>query len=266
MKQPKISIIISTLNSAATLRRALSSVAEQTYPETEVILVDGGSRDDTVAIAQSFVPLVSECISEPDLGVCDAWNKGIKLASGDFIYFLGSDDCLASAGVLRDFVERIRREGAKSWIIYGDVHLVNSSGELLETKGGTWDSRRFRTIGMSIPHQGTFHDRRLFETYGLFEPTGSLGTYEMLLRYLKDHDAQYLNDFLVANMQTGGISNSPRNRLAFLLEYDRAQKRHGTYRFSATKGVRYIKAYIKIAMSAASPFHPFARDSQPARV
>jgi glycosyltransferase involved in cell wall biosynthesis len=98
----KISIITVSYNSAKTIRDTLQSVSEQSYPDIEYIIVDGNSKDATAEIVRSFGSTVSTFISEPDKGLYDAMNKGIKLASGDVVGILNSDDLYADAGVLKD--------------------------------------------------------------------------------------------------------------------------------------------------------------------
>ncbi|RQQ15851.1 glycosyltransferase [Burkholderia stagnalis] len=96
---PKFSIIVPTFNAAASLDQALVSVRSQQYPAVEVILIDGGSKDDTLAIAERYEDLVAQLRSEPDDGIYDAINKGVALATGDLVLVLGSDDQLAD-GIL----------------------------------------------------------------------------------------------------------------------------------------------------------------------
>src|SRR5690606_10153742 len=100
--QPLISIIIPTYNSAKTLRQALTSVVGQTYKKIEVLIIDGCSNDDTLVIVQSYAAEDSRLkwVTEPDNGIYDAMNKGIQLAKGEWLYFLGSDDKLHDEYVL----------------------------------------------------------------------------------------------------------------------------------------------------------------------
>lgn len=95
MLYSKVSIITASYNSEATLEATIESVYNQTYQDIEYIIIDGGSSDKTVSIIQKFEPLFSgrlKWISEPDKGIYDAWNKGLEIATGEWIAFLGSDD------------------------------------------------------------------------------------------------------------------------------------------------------------------------------
>lgn len=92
MKNMTISIIIATYNASKTLQRCLDSIVSQLTNETELILVDGGSKDDTNKIIDSYGDKIAVHISEPDKGIYDAWNKGVKAAHGKFVAFIGADD------------------------------------------------------------------------------------------------------------------------------------------------------------------------------
>ena len=95
----KISIIIATWNAAKTLKRCLDSIVPQLTDETELILVDGGSKDDTNKIIDSYGDKVAVHISEPDKGIYDAWNKGVSKAKGDWVMFIGADDILLEGAI-----------------------------------------------------------------------------------------------------------------------------------------------------------------------
>lgn len=90
----KISIIIATWNAAKTLRRCLDSIVSQLTDETELILIDGGSKDETNEIIDSYGDKIAVHVSEPDKGIYDAWNKGVMVAKGDWMMFMGADDVL----------------------------------------------------------------------------------------------------------------------------------------------------------------------------
>ena len=95
----KISIIIATWNAAKTLRTCLDSIVPQLNKDVELILVDGGSKDETNEIIDSYGDKVSVHISEPDKGIYDAWNKGVKVAKGDWVMFVGADDILLPSAI-----------------------------------------------------------------------------------------------------------------------------------------------------------------------
>lgn len=231
---PRITTIIVCLNAEHFIGRAIKSFAEQTYGNKELIIIDGGSSDGTVdAIKASGTK--AKVISEPDEGIFDAWNKGIKQASGDWIHFLGADDNYADKFVFQSMSEILNGAETKSLIVYGQVSIIDKDGKETHVNGAPWSAEDFRHIGMSLPHQGVFHHESLFRNYGLFETKSRyLHTYEMLLRYLRDHDAIFAGNILVARMETGGYSGRAENQLSLRIEYMRAQRMHGTFRFNRT--------------------------------
>ena len=124
----KFSLITVTYNAEATLGRTLLSVAEQTYPHIEHILIDGASKDRTVEIAKNF-PHLAKVVSEPDRGLYDAMNKGLRLATGDYVCFLNAGDKLHGADTLAKIVGKLTRHDNSSVCSSSTRQLVNSSTE-----------------------------------------------------------------------------------------------------------------------------------------
>lgn len=93
-KKNKISVVIATYNCAETLQDCLDSIYAQTYPDIDIVVIDGGSKDATVQVIRSNEEYLGYWISEPDRGIYDAWNKAIIQAKGEWVYFLGADDVL----------------------------------------------------------------------------------------------------------------------------------------------------------------------------
>ncbi len=108
--QPKISIITAVLNRVNTIEQTISSVVNQTYQNYEYILIDGGSNDGTVDVIKKYEDQIAYWISEPDNGVYDAFNKGILVAKGEYIHFLGSDDCLYAPDTLENVVKNLNEK------------------------------------------------------------------------------------------------------------------------------------------------------------
>ena len=119
----KISIITATYNSAATIRDCIQSVNSQTYNNIEHIIIDGASKDNTLEIINSLPNRVITIVSEPDKGIYDAMNKGIKAATGDIIGILNSDDFFTSDDVIETVVDTFKNNDIDA--LYGDVHFVN---------------------------------------------------------------------------------------------------------------------------------------------
>ncbi|THU42047.1 glycosyltransferase [Niastella caeni] len=210
----KISIITATYNSAATVRDTLACIASQEYPNIEHLVVDGLSKDNTLDIVKEF-PHVAYVISEKDKGIYDAMNKGVKLATGDIIGILNSDDFYTGPTTLSKVAEAFEDPAVEA--VYGDLQYVNATNVHLVTR--TWKSGTFRKrslyYGWMPPHPTFFVRRHIYEKCGLFNTTlRSAADYELMLRVLVKFDArvQYIPEVLV-KMRTGGMSNaSLKNR------------------------------------------------------
>jgi len=210
----KISIITVCFNSSQTISDCLKSVISQSHKNIEHIIIDGGSNDNTIDLVRQF-PHVSRIISEPDNGIYDAMNKGIKLATGDIVGILNSDDFYASEGVLAKVSSGF--ENSNAMALYGDLQYVDkvqTKKIIRHWKSGYFSSQKF-FYGWMPPHPAFFVRRELYEKYGSFD-TGfkSSADYELMLRFLVKHDVvtTYLPQVLV-KMRTGGQSNATlRNR------------------------------------------------------
>ena len=202
------SIIIPTLNVATTLRACLDSVARQTYRDFELVLVDGGSTDGTLDIANSFAPnlgarLIIHCGT--DEGVYDAMNRGVGLATGTWLLFLGGDDTLYEADTLARVAAFIG-EHEPSDLVYGDVITRSTSNRY----GGAFDLDRL-LFKRNICHQSIFYRRELFD---------SIGPYNLRYRALADWDfnircfsnpalvTQYMEIVVARYNVLGGLSNT----------------------------------------------------------
>lgn len=203
----KISIIIATYNAELFLQRALDSISIQKGCEFEVIVVDGGSRDGTIQIIVENQKLISNWISEKDDGIYDAWNKGVKMSTGDWIMFLGADDQLLPDALhsYKGFLESKDHTG----ILYvsSRMKIIDSRGNTIRIKGWPWEWPYFLKE-MTVAHPGSLHSRQLFNDYGLFNSNyKSSGDFELLIRPKEKLSALFLDRITVC-MQEGGISDS----------------------------------------------------------
>lgn len=162
----KLSVIIPTYNSGKNIQSCLCSLRKQSFQNFEVVVVDGNSSDNTLEIVEKSRPYLPEIkiISEPDRGVYDAMNKGINLASGKFLFFLGSDDILFDNEVFNDVVQEVSNRNVD--LIYGDVQFLYSK----TTLGGVSSLTRLLFEG-NICHQGIFYKRSVFDKIGLYNLT-----------------------------------------------------------------------------------------------
>lgn len=156
---PKISIVIPVLNSVNDIGFAIESILIQQYNNLEIIIIDGGSTDGTVKKISEYKNQLSHFISEADKGIYDAMNKGISHSTGEWIYFLGSDDTL-SEGVLNYVFNEKKFESAD--VIYGDV-VEKGTGKVY---GGSFDLSRL--LFENPCHQAIFYKVSIIEKFGNF--------------------------------------------------------------------------------------------------
>ena len=206
MLYSKVSIITASYNSEATLEATIESVYNQTYQDIEYIIIDGGSSDKTVSIIQKFEPLFSgrlKWISEPDKGIYDAWNKGLEIATGEWIAFLGSDDIYLPDSIHKYMNVLISKKCVN--FISSKCKLVNSELKTLMIYGKPWG--KLMNSYCCIAHVGCMHKRCLFDNYGSFNSDYKIaGDYDFLLR-VKDVIIPYYLPEITAIVQDGGISN-----------------------------------------------------------
>jgi glycosyltransferase involved in cell wall biosynthesis len=211
------------------LQQCIDSVAKQTYPNKELIIIDGGSNDGTVDLLRLNQEHITYWISEPDSGIYNAWNKGLTQAQGEWICFLGADDFFWDSQVLERLSTRLEKLPASIHVAYGQIMLISADGESLYAVGESWQKikERFKQV-MCIYHQGVMHRRGLFQQYGKFDESFQIaGDYELLLRELKTSDAVFIPDIIIVAMRQEGISSKPANTLLTMRELRRAQRMHG---------------------------------------
>jgi len=205
----KISIITSVYNKQETIAEAMDSVLSQTYPDIEYIIIDGGSTDDTVNIIKSYQNRLAVFISEPDKGIYDGLNKGIKLATGDVIGFLHSDDLYENNTVIEKVAKAFIENEIDS--VYGDLTYVNKSDPtkvIRYWKSGEFTLKKLRR-GWMPPHPTFFVKRAIYEQHGQFDMSFKIAAdYDLMLRFLGKYkiSTDYIPSVLI-KMRVGGESN-----------------------------------------------------------
>ena len=178
---PLVSIVTPTFNSAQYLRQTLDSVAGQTYRPIEHIVVDGGSSDETLRIVREYPHI--RWISEPDGGMYDAVNKGLRMAAGSILAYLNGDDLY-----FPDTVERVMRrfeEDPEVGLVFGHCRYIDPEGqELFVRRFPEFHWRLYSVLdGSTIPQQSTFWRRRVLETAGYFDASFRMaGDFEFFVR------------------------------------------------------------------------------------
>ena len=206
----KISIITACYNSESTLADAINSVLAQDYDDIEYIIVDGASTDGSMAIVEARKDSISKVISEPDNGIYDALNKGVAIATGDFIGFLHSDDVLASNDAISSIVN-ILKSSPDAQAAYGDLIYVKASD--LNSIFRRWVSKPFKPSllrkGWMPAHPTLYLRKKCYQDLGAFDLSYKIAAdYDSVLRYFSQpgFSAAYLPKVLV-KMRVGGASN-----------------------------------------------------------
>jgi glycosyltransferase involved in cell wall biosynthesis len=230
-----ISIITATFNSAKTLKDTIQSVLRQTNKDFEYLIIDGGSTDETIDIVKSYESEFSgrlKWVSEKDQGIYDAMNKGIKMASGDVVGILNSDDYFTSDDILQTVDNAFKSHEIDA--IYGDIHFIRDGNPQKCVR--YYSSRMFRPFwlrfGFMPAHPSFYCKREVFEKAGLYSLDYKIGAdYEMMVRLFKKYRimSQYINKDFVT-MRTGGASNNNvRSRITLINEDVKACKENGVY-------------------------------------
>lgn len=228
----RVSIITAAYNAAATITDTLGSVAAQTHPDIEHIVVDGASRDGTQAIVQGHAQGVAHFISEPDRGIYDAMNKGVALATGDIIGFLNADDLYAHDRVVADVAAAMQADDLDA--LYGDVAFFRPEAPGQPVR--RYRSARFRPSriawGWMPAHPALFLHRRVFERVGPFKTDYRIaGDFEFIARAFHSGALRYRHiPEVLVNMRIGGVSTGGwRNTLLLNREVLRACRENGIY-------------------------------------
>lgn len=215
-KSPKISIITVCFNSGKTIEATIKSVAVQNYYNIEYIVIDSLSTDNTLDIVDKYLHVVTKVISEEDVGIYDAMNKGIQRSTGDVIGFLNADDMYVDEQVVSRVAEVFNDTNVEA--CYGDLVYVaadNTQRVVRIWKAGDYTSKKMYK-GWMPPHPTFFVRRDCYIRNGGYRTDmGSSADYELMLRYILccNIKVAYVPHTLV-RMRTGGVSNATfRNRL-----------------------------------------------------
>ncbi|MCI4668417.1 MAG: glycosyltransferase [Bacteroidia bacterium] len=206
----KVSLVTVSWNNADVIKNCLDSVASQDHPELEYIIIDGASKDGTQDIIKSYNGLTNHFVSEPDKGIYDAMNKGLKLASGEVIGLINADDFLVHEHVISRVVREFEEKEVDA--IFGDVEYVDPDD--LDRVVRYYPGKGFKPAmmkqGNMPPHPSFYVKRELYERFGLFDTQFRItADFEFMVRlFLKGGISySYIPETLV-KMRTGGASTS----------------------------------------------------------
>lgn len=244
----KISLVTVVYNAQNTIAQCIQSVISQKHPDIEYIVIDGGSTDNTLQIIEQYRSAISFFVSEPDKGIYDAINKGIKKATGQIIGTLNADDRLADDQVISGVAQVFTQQDIDA--VYGNLNFVDVTGKITRK----WVSKQCRANsfnrGFMPPHPTFYCKRDLFKKLGFYSlEYGSAADYELMVRFMHLYKIKcfYLNKIMVA-MLNGGVSNkSFQNRLK-AWGFDLKAMRNNGIRFPvltlAFKPIRKILQYF----------------------
>jgi glycosyltransferase involved in cell wall biosynthesis len=229
----KISIITVCFNSEETIRDTIESVLQQTYQHIEHVIVDGGSVDGTMNIVSEYQGRLGQVISESDKGLYDAMNKGIRMATGDVIGILNSDDFYESSDVIQSIANAFNHNSTLD-LVYGDVVFVQPPD--LKTVTRFYRAGHFRPwklrFGWMPPHPATFVRKTVYERYGEYRLDMKISAdYEMFVRWLIKGKLKYLwVDKVIVRMRAGGVSTGGfKSSVLLNKEIVRACRENGLY-------------------------------------
>jgi glycosyltransferase involved in cell wall biosynthesis len=224
-RAPRVSILVATWNCLPQLTQFLESLAVQSWNDWQLLLLDNASSDGTARLVEAFRQRLARpgrlvWSSQPDHGIYDAWNRGLQLATGDYLCFIGADDVFVDAQSL----ERIAA------LTVSDVDLITArnayyaaDGRLLRQWGSGWQWRRMRQ-SMTIAHPAMLLRRELFGHFGAFDARFRIcGDYEWLLRLPPSLRSVHSSDSILKVVQAG-VSHTRIGQV--YAETFRAQRRH----------------------------------------
>lgn len=207
MDHPLVSIITVCYNSEKTMEQTIESVLHQTYADIEYIIIDGKSADSTMKIAEKYREAFAgrmKVVSEPDNGIYDAMNKGIKMASGELIGIINSDDFYEPDAVGK--MVHAYRKGMCA-VLYGEVrNLVDDKEESVSIFSHEFLDRRM------IGHPACFITKSAYDRYGLYDTKYcSVADYDLMLRYRDSHGVEFVPVYeVIANFRSGGMCSSQK--------------------------------------------------------
>jgi len=226
----KVSIITVVYNNANSIRYAIESVLSQTYKNIEYIIIDGKSNDGTVEIINSFDKKITKFISEKDNGLYDAMNKGLRLASGDIVGILNSDDIYTDNQVITKIVHAFEQKKVDA--VYADLVFYHPNNPKKIVR--YYNSKAFKikdfSSGMMPAHPTFFVKKKCYDSYGYFDTSFQISAdFDLLVRflYIAKISTFHLPEVIV-KMSTGGLSTrSFRSNLLINREILKSCKKNG---------------------------------------
>lgn len=204
--QPFFSVVTVTFNAAETIEYTLGSILKQNKTLFELIVIDGGSTDNTLEILNHAKEEIDVFISEPDKGIYDAMNKGINNASGEYVVFMNSGDCFFNEATLDDVYKKLTALDSKPDVIYGRHAVLTKTG----TKAGLEPSFSTRPKHMPFCHQSVYARRELLEMFHFNLSYKIAADYDFILNCIRNESVFYDCNISLSIVSPGGLSDSCR--------------------------------------------------------
>tara|TARA_R110002051_G_scaffold184787_1_gene254014 strand:- start:397 stop:1146 length:750 start_codon:yes stop_codon:yes gene_type:complete len=205
----KISIITVCFNSITTLEDTIKSVISQTYQDIEYIVIDGGSTDGTLDLIHKYKKHINKTVSEPDKGIFDAMNKGVKMATGDIVGLINSDDLFDSNQVIEK-VMKVFNSNPQLDSLYADLYYVSQTDTNKTIRHWVTGRKKSFHKGWHPGHPTFYVKKNIYDTKGLYNIDLTLAAdFEIMLRFIEKYkiSTYYLKEPLV-RMRLGGASNN----------------------------------------------------------
>ena len=245
----KISIITVTYNRAHVIRGAIEGVLQQKYHDYEYIIVDGASKDNTLEIIKEYEPKFEgrlHWISEPDKGLYDAINKGFKMAEGEVVGIINSDDYFHRDDVFNIIASAFEEDEIDA--IYADERIVGEGDKTLYYDRGHSFRRWMYRIGLMPGHESFYAKKELFEHYGYYKTDYKIAAdYELMLRfaYINKVKMKYIPEDLLT-FRTGGVSTQPSKKMLLHKEQVRACRENGLFCIEPMIWVKYLYRILQL--------------------
>lgn len=239
----KVSIITVCYNRKATIKQSINSVLDQDYPNIEYIIIDGNSSDGTQAIIESYSDKITHYISEPDKGMYDAINKGLKLATGDIIGLMHSDDVFYDRSVVSKIVNTFLMSATADAVYGNGIYVTNDAEEKIIRNriGGQYNFEKLKSGWLPL-HPTVYIKKSIIEKYGYYSLDFKIASdTEFLLRYLFKHKINivYMNEYVV-KMKMGGLSTDYKRVFDVLSEDYKIYKYHNLSAFRAVFQKKFL--------------------------
>lgn len=251
----KISIITATYNSGNTVADTLKSVLAQSYHDYELLVIDGASKDNTLEIVRNMEPQFEgklRYVSEPDKGIYDAMNKGIRMATGEVVGILNSDDFYTSHDVLETVASKM--QDAEVDAVYGDVHYVDDKDltKCVRYYSSKLFHRWMMRLGFMPAHPSFYCRREVYEKFGKFDTSYRVAAdFENLLRLIFVNRIRtfYIpKDFVT--MRTGGASSSGwESHKKIMKDHLKALSKNKVYSNFFLLSLRYFYKIVEVGVS-----------------